>query len=110
MIKCLKIPGLPNGDEFVAGKILAVLKCIYQSQMQKETPVPLIFLDHSASAQFILTSNLSIRMGNRMFTRLTNASSKKIENHSHTLALYFVYYNFCKIHKSLSVTLLRKQA
>jgi hypothetical protein len=43
-------------------------------------------------------------MGNRRFTRLTNAFSKKIENHAHSLALYFVYYNFCKIHKSLSVT------
>ena len=43
-------------------------------------------------------------MGNRRFTRLTNAFSKKIENHSHSLSLYFVYYNFCKIHKSLSVT------
>ena len=43
-------------------------------------------------------------MGNRRFTRLTNAFSKKIENHCHSLALYFVYYNFCRIHKSLSVT------
>jgi hypothetical protein len=59
--------------------------------------------------KFILTSyvdrsNLSIRMGNPRFTRLTNAFIKKIENHSHSFALYFVYYNFCKIHKSLSVT------
>ena len=43
-------------------------------------------------------------MGNRRFTRLTNAFSKKFENHCHSLALYFVYYNFCKIHKSLRVT------
>jgi hypothetical protein len=43
-------------------------------------------------------------MGNRRFTRLTNAFSKKLENHVHSLSLYFVYYNFCKIHKSLSVT------
>ena len=48
--------------------------------------------------------NLTIRMGNRRFTRLTNAFSKKFENHCHSLGLYFVYYNFCKIHKSLSVT------
>ena len=40
----------------------------------------------------------------RRFTRLTNAFSKKIENHCHSIALYFVYYNFAKIHSSLSVT------
>ena len=56
------------------------------------------------STSYVERSNLSIRMGNRRFTRLTNAFSKKIENHSHSLSLYFVYYNFCKIHKSLSVT------
>lgn len=40
----------------------------------------------------------------RRFTRLTNAFSKKIENHCYAIALYFMYYNFCKIHKSLSIT------
>lgn len=39
----------------------------------------------------------------RLFTRLTNAFSKKIENHCHAIALHFVYYNFVKIHKSLRV-------
>jgi len=43
-------------------------------------------------------------MGNRRFSRLTNAFSKKLENHAHSLALYFFYYNFCRIHKSLRVT------
>jgi IS1 family transposase len=59
--------------------------------------------------QFISTSyverqNLTMRMHMRRFTRLTNAFSKKLENHCHAIALYFVYYNFCKIHKSISVT------
>ena len=40
----------------------------------------------------------------RRFTRLTNAFSKKIENHCYAIALHFVYYNFVKIHKSLRVT------
>lgn len=48
--------------------------------------------------------NLSIRMQNRRFTRLTNAFSKKLDNHIHALALYFAFYNFCRIHKSLRVT------
>jgi IS1 family transposase len=48
--------------------------------------------------------NLNMRMGMRRFTRLTNAFSKKLENHCHALALYFMYYNFVRIHKSLRIT------
>ena len=40
----------------------------------------------------------------RRFTRLTNAFSKKLENHMHAISLYFMLYNFCKIHKTLRVT------
>jgi hypothetical protein len=43
-------------------------------------------------------------MGMRRFTRLTNAHSKKIENHRHALALYFMFYNFARIHLTLRVT------
>lgn len=48
--------------------------------------------------------NLSMRMGMRRFTRLTNAFSKKLENLENNVALYFMHYNFCKIHGSLRVT------
>lgn len=48
--------------------------------------------------------NLSIRMGNRRFTRSTNAHSKRVENHLNMLSLYFLHYNFCRIHKSLKTS------
>lgn len=49
-------------------------------------------------------SNLSLRMGLRRFTRLTNAFSKKSENHWAAVSLWYTFYNFCRIHKSLRVT------
>jgi hypothetical protein len=48
--------------------------------------------------------NLTLRMTNRRFTRLTNAFSKKIENHKHMMAIYTMNYNFCRIHQTLRVT------
>ena len=56
------------------------------------------------STSYVERSNLSIRMQNRRFTRLTNAFSKKFENHVHALALYFMFYNFCRIHKTLRMS------
>ena len=45
-----------------------------------------------------------MRMAIRCFTRLTNAFSKKLDNHIHAIALYFVFYNFCRIHKTLRMS------
>jgi len=56
------------------------------------------------STSFVERSNLSMRMSMRRFTRLTNAFSKKIANHEHAIAIYFMYYNFGRIHQTLRVT------
>lgn len=56
------------------------------------------------STSYVERQNLSMRMSMRRFTRLTNAFSKKVDNHRHAVALYFAYYNFCRIHQSLRVT------
>ena len=56
------------------------------------------------STSFVERQNLSMRMSIRRFTRLTNAFSKKIENHAAAVALWFMYYNFCRVHTTLRVT------
>lgn len=56
------------------------------------------------STSYVERQNLTMRMSMRRFTRLTNAFSKKIENHAHAVAIYFMYYNFCRVHSTLRVT------
>jgi IS1 family transposase len=56
------------------------------------------------STSFVERQNLTMQMGMRRFTRLTNAFSKKIDNLEYAVALHFMYYNFGRIHKTLRVT------
>jgi IS1 family transposase len=56
------------------------------------------------STSYVERQNLTMRMSMRRFTRLTNAFSKKIENHAAAISLYFMYYNFCRVHQTLRVT------
>lgn len=56
------------------------------------------------STSHVERANLSMRMGMRRFTRLTNAFSKKLENHMHAVSFYFMVYNFVKIHKTIKTT------
>jgi IS1 family transposase len=56
------------------------------------------------STSFVERQNLTMRMSIQRFTQLTNALLKKLDNHAHSVALHYMHYNFCRIHKSLRVT------
>ena len=56
------------------------------------------------STSFAERQNLTMRMHMRRFTWLTNAFSKKLENHGHSIALFYMHYNFAKVHQTLRVT------
>jgi len=70
----------------------------------KKTPVFGRPDEKHVSTSYIERSNLTMRMHNRRFTRLTNAFSKKFESHVHMVAIYTVFYNFLRIHKTLRIT------
>ena len=61
-------------------------------------------LNFAPESSYAERQNLNIRMGNRRMTRLTNAFSKKAANHTHMMAIYFMHYNFVRIHQTLKIT------
>jgi IS1 family transposase len=60
--------------------------------------------DQYISTSYVERQNLSLRMGQRRFTRLTNGFSKKLDNHVAAVALYVAHYNFCRVHEALKTT------
>jgi len=56
------------------------------------------------STSYVERTNLTVRMSMRRSTRLTNGFSKKLDNHGHAIAVYFMYYNFCRVHQTLRLT------
>jgi hypothetical protein len=59
-------------------------------------------IESQISTSYVERQNLTVRMSIRRFTRLTNAFSKKLENHGYAIALHYMYYNFCRPHQTLT--------
>jgi hypothetical protein len=85
------------GDEPQPQKRYSPAKCIgVEGRVVTGDPDP----EH-VSTSYVERANLTMRMGMRRFTRLTNGFSRKIENHAAAIALHFQHYNFARPHKSL---------
>jgi IS1 family transposase len=75
-------------------------ECIGSKKVRREGNPDMVHV----STSFVERQNLTMRMHMRRFTRLTNAFSKKLENHAHSVALHMMYHNFVRIHKTLLAT------
>ena len=92
----MKIYGQPTGalGRYSPGECIGAEQCRVEGR-----PNPA-----HINTSFAERQNLSMRMGMRRFTRLTNAFSKKVENHAHGIAIYMMHYNFVRIHQTLRCT------
>lgn len=96
----IKVYGNPDGAKGTAERKYSPSPCIgTRTKDISGSPDPAHINTSYAERQ-----NLNMRMHMRRFTRLTNAFSKKFENHCHAVALFTTYYNFCRIHQTLRVT------
>ena len=102
----------------VINKTFSVTHLVHMDQAQhRYSPAAVIAVAREAvrgepeeiSTSHVERSNLSIRMASRRFTRLTNAFSKKLDNHLSAVALYVAHYNLCRVHESLSPSVRNQQ-
>jgi len=91
----IKLYGSPTGPEtrYSPGEVIGTETIVKSGNPDRK----------HISTSYVERQNLTMRMSMRRFTRLTNAFSKKVENHEHMLAIYFMYYSFCRVHSTLRV-------
>ncbi len=86
--------GLKSESRYSPGECNGILRNVIEGKPNPD----------NISTSYVERQNLTMRMSMCRFTRLTNAFSKKMENHNHAVALHFMHYNFCRIHQTLKVT------
>jgi IS1 family transposase len=105
---------LAFGEEIDYAQLVKVYASVVTGGPSRYSPPPCVGAEKHAvcgyplkrdvSTSYVERSNLTMRTNIRRFTRLTNAFSKKVENHAHAVSLHFMYYNFGRLHKTLRVT------